>query len=400
MSSQGVAAPHPQRIVLLLTAISSIGQYGSSVYLPSFPAIAVALSASAATVQLTLAAFLGVFAVCQLVVGPLSDRFGRRPLMAWGFAFFIAGSICAALAPSIGFVFLGRVLQAIGAAATTVAARAAIRDLFAGTEMARAMALMAMVFGIVPAAAPLIGGVLQDAFGWTAPMWSAALLAIVIAALGLRSFRETNVTPLSRLDLSSALSGYRPMLASRPFMAYALVSAFGMGALFSFLSGSPSAFIDHMGVSPTGYGFYPPFGVAAFVIGAGLARRLAGRIPPAQLIRRAMIVQAAGAFAMAALPSAGLYQPIPVILCMIVFGWGFGPIMPTSLAAALGRFPDRAGTAAALIGAVQILGSTGGSTVTGLLTPALGYAAFPIAMAGMVTAGAVTFLVLMRSERG
>lgn len=398
MSTPAPAAA--QRIVLLLTAISSIGQYGSSVYLPSFPAIASALAADPATVQLTLAAFLGVFATGQLVVGPLSDRFGRRPLMAWGFVFFVAGSVCAALAPSIGFVFLGRVLQAIGAAATTVAARAAVRDLFSGTEMARAMGLMAMVFGVVPAAAPLIGGVLQDAFGWTAPMWSAALLGLLIGVLGLRSFQETNRNRLPSLDLVGAILAYRPMISSRSFMAYALVSAFGMGALFSFLGGSPGAFIGHMGVSATGYGFYPPFGVAAFVIGAGVARRLAGRMPPAQLIRRAMVVQVAGAFAMAALPAVGLFQPIPVILCMVVFGLGFGPIVPTSLAAAVGRFPERAGTAAALIGAVQILGSTSGAAVTGLLTPMLQHMAFPFAMAGMVTAGAVTFLVMMRSERG
>jgi len=389
-----------QRIVLLLTAISSIGQYGSSVYLPSFPAIATALATDLATVQLTLTVFLGIFAVSQLVVGPLSDRFGRRPVMAWGFLFFIVGCVAAALATSIALLFAGRVLQAIGAAATTVAARAAVRDVFSGTEMARAMALMAMVFGLVPAAAPLIGGVLQDAFGWTAPIWSAAFLAVVIGVLGLRTFDETNLTPLRVLNLAGALAAYRPVIVSRAFMAYALVSAFGLAALFSFLAGSPGVYIEHMGVSATGYGFYPPFGVAAFVVGAGFARRLAGRMAPQTVIRRAILIQMAGAFGMAALPAAGLYQPVPVILAMVVFSLGFGAIMPTSLAAAVGRFPDRAGTASALIGAVQILGSAFGTLVTSLLTPTLQHMAFPVTMAGMVTAGAVTFLGMMRSERG
>lgn len=216
--------------------------------------MATALKTDLPTTQLTLTAFLIAFAVTQLVCGPVSDRFGRRAMALAGLVIFVIGSAVAALAGGIAAVFAGRVLQALGAAASTIAARAAIRDCFDGAEVARVMALTTMVFGLVPGLAPLLGGALQDAFGWAAPLWSAALAGGIVLAATALWFPETIRVRLPSLDLGAALAAYAPILRSRAYLGYAATGALGLGALFAFLSASPAVYINHLGASATEYG--------------------------------------------------------------------------------------------------------------------------------------------------
>ena len=379
--------------IALLTAMSALGQFATTVYLPSIPAMAIALDASPAAIQQTLTAFLVAFGVGQLLVGPLSDRYGRRRVLFAGLALFLAGTVQCALAPDIGLVLVGRVLQALGASASIVTARAAIRDSFDGAEMARVMGFISIVFGIVPGFAPLIGGVVHEAFGWTAAFWAMAAFAAALALAAWGALPETNDRPLSSLRLPAFFAGYGPMLSSWRFMGNALLTAAIFAALFSFLSGSPSLFIEHLGVSPAEYGIYPPITVLGSMLGGAVTGRMAGRWSVSTLLMVGVSFAVLGAVAMLAMSLSGLMTPISVTTAMFVFVICFGFAMPTAISSAMAEFGDRAGSAAALIGFLQMLGSAAGPICVGLLS-GLDKHAFPVSMAGFAALAVVFWLSL------
>lgn len=367
--------------IALLTAMSALGQFATTVYLPSMPAMTAALDVSSAAMQQTLTAFLLVFGLGQLFVGPLSDRVGRRKVLFAGLAVFLAGTGLCAMAPEITTLIAGRALQALGACATVVTARAAIRDSFEGAEMARVMGFISIVFGIVPGFAPLIGGVLQELLGWTAAFWAMAAFAGGVWFAAWRWLPETGSGARQSLGLVSVFGGYGAMLGSWRFMGNALLSASIFGALFSFLAGSPGLYIEHLGVSPAEYGIYPPMTVLGSMLGGALTGRLAGRWSAAGLTMFGLAFAVCGAGLMLALSLFGGMTPATVTATVFVFVVSLGICMPTTMSAAMADFGDRAGAAAALLGFFQMSGSAAGPICVGLLAT-LGRHAFPVSMAG------------------
>lgn len=380
--------------IALLTAMSALGQFATSVYLPSLPAMAEAFQASPAAMQQTLTAFLLAFGVGQLVVGPMSDRFGRRRVLFAGLAVFVAGSVQCAMAPDVATLIAGRVLQALGACATVVTARAAIRDSFEGAEMARVMGFISIVFGIVPGFAPLIGGVLQEFYGWVSAFATMAVFAIGVGIASWLALPETNARPLPALRLSNFLGGYGPLLRSWHFMGNALLSAAIFGALFSFLSGSPSLFIEYLGVSPAEYGIYPPITVAGSMLGGVLTGRLAGRWSNSGLLILGLGFAVAGTVLMLAISYAGWVTPVSVTAAIFIFVVSLGICMPVTMSSAMETFGDRSGTAAALIGFIQMGGSAAGPICVGLLS-VLGWQAFPVSMAGFTVLAVLLWFGLL-----
>lgn len=384
--------------IALLTAMSALGQFSTSVYLPSLPAMAVAFETSNAAMQQTLTAFLLAFGVGQLFVGPLSDRFGRRRVLFAGLAVFIAGSIQCALAPEVATLIAGRVLQALGACATVVTARAAIRDSFEGAEMARVMGFISIVFGIVPGFAPLIGGVLQEFYGWTSAFVTMALFGVGVGIASWVGLPETNARPLARLRPLAFFGGYGPMLRSWRFMGHALLSAAIFGALFSFLSGSPGLFIEHLGVSPVEYGIYPPITVAGSMLGGVLTGQLAGRWSISGLLILGLGFAVGGAALMLLLSFGGWLSPVSVTVAMFIFVVSLGICMPTTMSSAMAEFGDRSGTAAALLGFIQMAGCAAGPVCVGALS-AFGWHAFPVSMAGFTVVAMLIWFSLVLAER-
>jgi MFS transporter, DHA1 family, multidrug resistance protein len=190
-------------LIALLAALAALGQFASSAYLPSMPAMGLELGASVSAVQFTMTAYLAAFAVMQLVYGPLSDRFGRRPIMLTGCVLFIAGSVLCMVAVSIEAVIAGRAVQAVGACAGAVASRAVVRDLFEGPELTRAMAAIAMAFSAVPAVAPVVGGVLQMLAGWHGSFAASVLFGVVVLIPVVLFLRETNYRRQAQLNFGS-----------------------------------------------------------------------------------------------------------------------------------------------------------------------------------------------------
>jgi DHA1 family bicyclomycin/chloramphenicol resistance-like MFS transporter len=382
--------------IALMTAIASLGQFATNIYIPSLPAISDALAVSQAAVQLTLVAYLAPYAVAQLVYGPISDRIGRKPVVVAGLLLFLAGTALGLAAHDIATLMLARIVQAIGAAAGLTIGRAIVRDSFDGVALTRAMTLIAIASALAPGLTPLVGGVLQDGFGWRA---SFALTFLVgAAALALMHWRvpETLHTPLPTLDLRRALAAYRPVIRSSAFRAWAIPSALTMAALFAFFTGAAPLFISHLAVSPTEFGLYPPLAVIGFVIGGLVVRRRAGARSPSQIASVGLVFICSGA-AIILLPLIpGIAHKHIINLGMIVFVTGLGIVLPVAIAAALQPFADRAGTAAAMIGFLQMGAAAISAALVAVAQPIAPLLAFPLVMGACAAAAAVSFRILSR----
>jgi MFS transporter, DHA1 family, multidrug resistance protein len=379
-------------VIALLTAISTLGSLATSIYLPSMPTISTVMQASPAAVQHTLTAYLAAFAAGQLLFGPLSDRFGRRRVMLTGFVIYVAASLACALAGSLGLLIGARIVQAIGACAGMVVSRAMVRDAFDGPQMTKVLTAIGVASAAIPAVAPLLGGVLEQLLGWRSAFFVATAIGVVVAALALANLPETNRRPLARLDGIGILRAYLPVVRSRHFLACALISASGFGALFAFLSGSPHVMIDVIGISPAEYGIYPPIAIIGLVIGGVLTGRLAGRVRERRLVAIGLALLAIGAVSM----PFSVMRPVTITISMFIFSAGMSVLMPVCTAAAIRPFADRAGTASALIGFLQMVVGAAGSA-TAAMAQGLGVYAFPATMVGMTGFGVLVFLGLART---
>ena len=393
VNRQGGPAP---ALVALLTALAGLGQFASNIYIPSMPAMAAALGVTMSAVQATLAVFLAVFAVFQLVCGPLSDRFGRRPVLLVAMSTFIAGTVTCAVAPDLATLIGGRILQGAGASAAFVVSRAITRDLFTGADLARVTALILIAFSLVPGLTPLIGGMLQEWGGWRWTFGAAVVFGLVIFACVLR-LGETNGVTVPRLDGPAIRAAYAEVLRSRSFLQCALSSSLAFACLSAFFAGSPDMYISRLGVSPIEYGLYPPLTLTGYVVGGMLTRRLVGEMSTTVIGGLGLALILLATLAIAAFPAAGILNKHVFTGCMIMFVTGLGVFMPTAVAAALTPFAGIAGSASAMLGFMQTAGcALGAFTVSALLGP-LAALAFPLVMAAAGLAAAVSFLCLQPS---
>lgn len=348
-------APPSVLIAVVLTLLTGFGPMSTDVYLPSLPSMVTAFGTDIATVQLTLSVFLVGFAVAQLVYGPMSDRFGRRPAILAGVAIFTAASIACALATTIEMLILCRFLQAVGACCGPVLGRAVVRDLYGPDRSARVLAYMGMAMSLAPAIGPMLGGVLQEAFGWRAVFWllvgfGAVMLAAVLALLGESNrHRDPLATSPTRLARN-----YGALLRNRRYVGYVLVVACGYSAIFTFISGSSFVLSGILGLSPPAYGASFGAVVVGYLLGAFGSGRLTLRLGVDRMIRVGTLVMLAGGVAMAGLAAAGIFTVWAVIGPFFVVMVGVGLTSPNAVAGAIAPFPAMAGTASALMGFIQM----------------------------------------------
>lgn len=378
-------------LIALLTAIAALGQFASSAYLPSMPAMQEGLGASTSAVQLTMTAYLAAFALVQLVFGPLSDRFGRRPVMLTGGVLFIAGSLICMLAGSIEAVIAGRAVQAIGACAGAVSSRAVVRDLFEGPELTRVMAAIAMAFSAVPAVAPVIGGLLQELAGWHGSFAASALFGVLVLVPVVLFLRETNGNKADRLDFASLRQSYGIVAGHPQFRAYALTTACIMAGLFAFLTGAPTAFVGEGPgkISPIEFGIYPALSIPGFIISGMIVRKSVKELGDSALIKRGALFSCLGGILMVlfvAIDVGGIWE---ALIPMLMFVVGMGFVFSVGHAGALRHFPERAGAASALMGVTQLGLAAAASALVAALAY-LGPMSFALVMLA-VTAAAVVF---------
>lgn len=339
----------------VLTALVALGPISTDMYLPSLPALRRAFASDVAMVQLTLSVFIAGFGVAQLIYGPLSDRFGRRPVLLAGVALFLLASVACALAQSVPQLVLARLFQAVGACAGPVLGRAVVRDLYGRERAARALAYIGTAMGLVPAAAPILGGYLALWFGWRATFVFLAGYGVVVLALVWLVLRETNEwREPEALRPRRLLGNYRRLLGDGRYIGYVLTVAFSYATLFAFLSGGAFVLIDFLGVRPERFGLFFAVIVSGYMAGTLFAGRLTLRLGLDRMIAWASLAGSVICLAMAALAWSGVDSVAAVIAPMTLYMAAMGIILPNGLAGAVGPYPRMAGAASAMLGFVQM----------------------------------------------
>ncbi len=343
--------------VLWLTAgLSMLQPLATDMYLPTLPAIANDFGASVAAVQSTVWVFIGAFGLLQLVAGPLTDRFGRYPLIVAGACIFSGASIVCLIAPSMPVLIAGRGLQAVGACTCLVGARGFVRDLYAPTEGARVLASAASIMALAPLTGPVLGAYLYVAFGWRSTFAVLAAFSLLLAVFAARKLKETNRQRNPHaLDLAPMLRTYAAVARSAAFRAYALSAAATYGGLFAFISGSSFVLIRVLGQHATEFGFSFATMVAGYLVGTVVCRRFVIRRGLQRTIFAGAGLQAVAGLAMAALALAGVHVPAAIVVPMFFYGMAHGMIQPPAQSGAVAPFPHSAGAAAALMGCVMMV---------------------------------------------
>jgi MFS transporter, DHA1 family, multidrug resistance protein len=377
------------RLVLILGALIALGPLTIDMYLPALPTISTELAASSATIQLTLTGTLLGLGLGQLVVGPLSDAMGRRiPLLA-GTALHVLASLICLVAPNVAILGGARLLQGLGAAAGAVIAMAVVRDLYTGRAAAVLLSRLILVMGAAPVIAPTLGGWLLAFTSWRGVFATLALIGVVLIVVAARMLPET--LPAERRQtagVAGTLRTYGQLLRDRTFLGLALVAGLTMSGLFGYVAGASFVLQEEFGLGQQQFALLFSSGAIFLIAATQLNPVLLRRFEPRQVLFAGVVVAAAGAALMLALATAGAgLIGLLLPLWLTLFAVGFA--LPNAPAVALSRHGESAGTAAALLGAVQF--GTGA-----LVSPLVGILGNDsVAMSTVIAAGLALSLVVL-----
>lgn len=345
------------RIALILGLLSAIGPFAIDMYLPALPAIGSSLGASVGQVQWTLTAFFISLGVGQLFYGPVSDMVGRKPPLYFGLGLFALASVGCALTTDVQTLVVLRFLQGLGAAAGMAIPRAVVRDLHTGTEAARIMSLLMLVFSVSPILAPLVGSGMIALTGWRGVFWAVALASVAGLALVYSSLTETR-TQGDRLEssLGSALRSYGVLLRDRHYLGLVGIASTALAGFFVYLAGSPFVMIDHYGLTPTQYSLAFGVNAASFFGAAQCTAMLGRRFGLVNVVKGAATASGVVMMLLLIYYLAG-GDSLWVLIALYFVASGFmGLVIPTTSVLALEQHGSIAGTASALMGTLQMLG--------------------------------------------
>lgn len=340
------------RSIATLFAMMFASQLALTIYLPAVPVMAQELRLSLGQVQLVIPAYLIAFAMMQLVAGPLSDAFGRRPVILSGLALFLLASLACALSTDIWQLLAARFVQAAGACTTIVVGRAIIRDTSEGKSAARAMSYLAMALGVGPATAPFFGSLLLDAFDWRATFFATAAMSGIVLLFAWFILDETLPREARRPSRPGELAaGYLALLRERKFMGYSLTISFQSGTFQVFITAAPIVLISMMGISPQLFGLYVMIIPGGFILASFIAGRLATRVSLDTIIIAGCICGVTGGLMQIFWAITGLANPPLVVLAILIANFGTGLVFANCYALALSTVtPSFAGAASALGG--------------------------------------------------
>lgn len=339
---------------LLLVLIVSISPLTMHIYLPSLPGLALDLQASDAQVQLTLSVYLFAVAVTQLIIGPLSDSYGRRPVLIVGLVLFLAATLFCRFATSIEALIIARGVQAIGGCAGMVIGRAIVRDVATRDEAASLLGYVTMGMAIAQMLGPTIGGLLDGFYGWRASFDLLLVIGLALLVLVYLTLRETNRTAENSFSARSLTRSYAALMLEPRFWAFAMTGAMASGVFFAFLGGGPIIAQRQMHLAPVEYGLYFTLIAAGYAVGNYVSGRFAVRVGPASMILYGNLLSMVAILAMAGLLFAGWLHPLVLFGPMLVTSLANGLTMPNAISGALSVRPDLAGTASGLSGSIQV----------------------------------------------
>jgi MFS transporter, DHA1 family, multidrug resistance protein len=377
-------------LTLLLSLLTGLGPLSMDMYLPSLPDIGIALHASTGQVQLTISSYLLGFAVGPLFYGPISDRYGRKPVLLAALGLYAVATILCAATQSIEMLTAVRFIQALGGAGSIVLARAVVRDLYTGVRAGRELSLMGSITAFAPIVAPAIGGVLQTAFGWRASFILLVIFAVVSGVVAARLLPETlhTRTP-GPFSLASMGRLYRSVLLHRSFMAHLGILTATFVGLFAWVSGASIVMQGVYRLSPVAFGATYAVGAAGYMFGTFSASRVVMRLGLDRTIGIGVAIQAIGGLAMVGVVALGFAHVTWLVGTMTIYLAGMGLTNPQTQAGALTPFPDRAGTASSLMGFVQQACAAAAAAAIGQY---LGLSAWPVASV-VAAMGCLSFLI-------
>jgi DHA1 family bicyclomycin/chloramphenicol resistance-like MFS transporter len=383
------------RNALVLGTLSAIGPFAIDMYLPAFPAIARELQVDVSAVQMSLMSFFAAVAVCQIIYGPLSDRFGRKPPLYVGLGLFILGAIGCSFAQSVEALIAFRFLQGVGSCASMVIPRAIIRDLHTGHEAARLMATMMLVFSVSPILAPLAGSTLTEFFSWRVIFWVIALIGVGGLAVVLFWLPETRQPDADKKGIAQTFGTYRGLLKDRHFLGLAFIGGFSQASFFAYLAGSSVVFIEHFGLTPSAYSMVFASNAIAFIGSAQFNSFFMRRFGAERVVRTAITGFAILTSVLFVVTLAGADNAYLLWgLLFLSFGC-LGYVIPSTAVLALEEHGPVAGTASALMGTLQL--STGAVMI--VLVSAFYNGTSLSMVSAIVFCGIMAFTLSMRTMR-
>jgi DHA1 family bicyclomycin/chloramphenicol resistance-like MFS transporter len=358
----------PMRTAILGALIVALGPISLALYTPAMPTLVEAFASDPATVKLTITLYFLGFAFAQIVCGPLSDAYGRKPVALSFFSIYLVGSVIAVFAPTITWLLAARALQGIGAAAGVATSRAVVRDQFTGQASARIMNLIGLMFAIGPAVSPSLGALLLRTLGWHSIFVSMVVYGLVVVGVTIFAVSETNpnINPAVARP-RNVLRSYAALLRDRNFMRFSLIMSCAFGALYTLPALLPFVLIGMVGLTPTQYGLATLIQTAAYASGNLVTMQLLRRYEAVRLVPFgiAIIVVAAAILAI----GLRLFPPGLATIIGPTALWAFGSawIVPGATTGALADAGNRAGAASAFMGFLQIGGGLAGSLIAAVL---------------------------------
>jgi len=381
-------------LAMLLAGLSMLGPFSIDTYLPAFSGIAETLSASPLQMQQTLSAYLFGFGFMNLFHGALADSFGRRPVILGGVLLFAVASVGCALATTPAQLIGFRALQGLATGAGTVVSRAVIRDMFPPADAQRVMSQVTLFFGVAPAIAPLIGGVLFAHVGWQSIFWFLAALGAALWLANLRLLPETlHATDRQPFNLRNLMRGYGDLLGSPRFILLALASGVPFNGMFLYVLSAPSFLGELLQLAPTQFFWFFVINIAGIMAGAWASGRLAGRIEPRRQVRWGYAIMAA--ISLVNIAANALFEAHAAwsMWPIAVYSLGWALLTPVVTLMLLDVVPERRGLASSL---QAVIGSVANGIVAGLLSPLVMHSALALAIAstGLMSVGLAAWIAL------
>jgi len=381
-------------MVVLLGTLTAFAPLSIDMYLPALPALQAYFHTTEGEVQLTLASFFIGFALAQSLYGPVADRFGRKPPLYLGMLLYVVASTACALALSVRALTAFRLLQALGACAGGVMARAMVRDLFPPEETRRVYSALILVMGVSPLVAPLFGSYLLLWFGWKAIFLSVAAVGLV-ATIGMH-FRLPETLPSAQpLSLGYVFQTYGDLIRDRYFLGATLATGFSSAGMFAYIAGAPFVFINIFGMKPDGFAWLFGINAAAVVVGSQINGRVLHGHAPERLMRHSAFVQCAAGVALIAAAAMRTGGMLAIALPLFVYMATIGFVFPNAVAVAMAHHGKIAGMASALLGTLQFSMAAAVVFILGAIDSAT---VWPMSAAICVcgTLGVATHMILLR----
>lgn len=395
LKSAKTSAQTPLSLVVLLGLLIALPALGTDMFVPALPALTAALGEDVSAAQLTMTLYFIGLAAGQLVWGPLSDRYGRKPILASGLGIMLAASLAAAVVESLAAVVVARLAQGLGMSSGAAIGRTIARDLYAHEQAARLLSSMSIVFSVVPLAAPFCGGVLVAAAGWPAVFVATALMALALLA-ALFFLRETAPAQRASASPRDIARTFRAILTDRRFLGPYSVFLCTQIGVFAWVSNSSFTLMTGFGVGPTAYGAMFTLVMLGQIVGAWLSSRLVLRLGIPRMLRGGAALMLTAGAAAAALAWLGISHWPAVVLPFVLYLFGAALVVPNATAAAMAPFPASAGAASSLIGAI---GFTTGALISTALGAVFDGTARPMATVALL-AGVAAFLFERSLTRG